>query len=173
MARAKHNWTEIRAAYMKSDAIDVAPFTRENYGIDTTGWNGANQVKWWREEKLAMLERAKAKALEETEAKMVEIYKPSMEELSEMHKGINLLFKASIKKAIKDSIDSKTWEELVNPNIYELEKLWKIIKTEKWEPTSNIKQETKVTWTLEVKDISKMTDEEVDEYVKNKLKSQP
>jgi len=37
MARAKHNWTEIRAAYMKSDAIDVAPFTRENYGIDTTG----------------------------------------------------------------------------------------------------------------------------------------
>jgi len=172
MARVKHNWTEIRAAYMKSDAIDVAPFVMQNYWIDVSGWNSHANTKWWRDEKLSMLDRAKAKAMEETEKKMVEAYKPTMEELWEMHKGINLLFKASIKKAIKDSIDPKTWEILVSPNIFELEKLWKIVKTEKGEPTSNIKQDTKITGVLEVKDISQMTDEEVNDYIKNKLKTQ-
>lgn len=136
--RAMYNWAKMQIEYFKSDIPTVAPFLKEKYGLDISK-NGAigRRVKGWQDQKTEL----KKEMVETSKKELVHLYTPTAEELAQMHQWLTTLFKATIKKELKDCIDPKTGEVIRTPNVVEMKRIWEIVKAEKLEPTAVQKNE--------------------------------
>lgn len=141
-ARVKYDWHKMQVEFFKSSFEAVTPFLREKYDIDISK-SGAVQrrVKGWQEQKIEL----KRESVETSKKELVHLYAPTAEELAQMHQGLTTLFKATIKKELKDCIDPKTGEVIRTPNVVEMKRIWEIVKAEKLEPTAVQKNENSMS----------------------------
>ena len=116
--------------------MDVFPFLRDNYQLKPEN-NGAiaKQVHGWADEKREI----KRQALEKAKLEMYRNYAPDPAVLWEMHKWVITLMQASIQNELKKCLsiwpDGKVNGIKKTADISTLERLWKMVKSEKQEPT--------------------------------------
>lgn len=138
--KAPKDWDMMKLEYFKAETMDVSPFVKEKFGIETKGNGGIQRrLKGWREEK----EEIKAQAMRIAKEKVVQLYVPSVEELAQMHQGAITLFKAQLNKELADCI--KDGKVIKMPDGVLIERVWRIVKAEKLEPTAVSKTENSIT----------------------------
>lgn len=144
--RVKYDWSKIKIEFFKSEFEAVAPFFRQNYDIDLVK-SGAVQrrVKGWQDEK----NEIKKKWVEDAKKIIAKNYVPTLEELSQMHQITINLVKVALQKEMTDciTVDLKTGKQTASrtPDVALIEKLWRIIKAEKLEPTAVNKNENTIS----------------------------
>jgi hypothetical protein len=82
-----------------------------------------------------MYEEIKNRVIAEAKARMVEVYRPSIEELGNMHKATINLYKAALKNIQSSCID-ENGNIVKAPDLKDLDAIWKVVKTEKGEATN-------------------------------------
>lgn len=164
----KYNWEEIKLAYFESPEPYATSFLREYLKKEALSWFMLKKITWWAEEKLKIKENAFNIAKKNIEKKLGKIYTPTEEELSVWYEAVMQVFKA---KAISNAQKIKKMPDgtiIIPPdiNIGENTELWKIFKTERWEPT-NIRDKDDFFLNSEDKD-----EEEVQFYLPNNWREQ-
>ena len=140
--RCKYDWAKMQIEFFKSEYVQVAPFLRDRYNLDSSGNGGVERrIKGWNEQKKDL----KRESVETAKKELVNLYAPTAEELAQMHQGLTTLFKATIKKELSDCIDPKTGEVKRTPNVVEIRRIWEIVKAEKLEPTAVQKNENSIS----------------------------
>ena len=143
MQQTKFDYHALKLEYFASE-IDEVKWFRLDKGLNYNT-RVATMTKWRWEEKQKrknwIIEKALAKKQNELANKM-EI---SFDDLLQAKKTIIDLLQAKLKQYAKD-LNNWDWEVYVN--MKDLEKIWKITKTELWEPTTIAKNEwkTEITW---------------------------
>lgn len=130
----KYDWEALRLEFLVSPIADISEWWRHKRGTIEAPQNGnfKKQTKWWLENKKQLREEVTKQAMEELKKEMVEAYKPSAKELSEVHQAIFTLIKAKIRLMQWGDIP---WAKITNVDVRDLKALWEMVKIEKWEPT--------------------------------------
>lgn len=144
----RYDWNELKLKFFVSRQESVRGFLEDEMGMKENG-NSRKMTLGWSEER----ENFRWQVFEQAKEKLSEdlidgIYKPSIEELGNMHKEIIDILKLSI-SYIKDScIWVVDWEKKVvkMPDTQELSRIWKMIRFEK-EQSKQVEFEEKV-WTV-------------------------
>jgi len=153
--KAKYNWDVIKQEYFESDFIDVAPFLKSMYGINTgDNWNALEKSKWWWVEKKKIQEDLKLEALKNFKSNMQKKWDEVFNKLEQAHvKWLEDLTSMildqwldwEIRKAFNIR-DKETWElieqkvvvdKIIKPYLWHFDiiNILKHVKLEKWEPT--------------------------------------
>jgi len=150
MSANKYDRETLKWQYFQSDIVNVKQW-RESIGNTYSAHITVN-TKWRTEDKKARKESLVDKVMEVAEQEFIETYKPDIKELWKYHKLIMWIVAkklVSMAKKEKDADDIFVWD---------VEKLRKMIKVEKNEPTAV----TKTTWDIKVIPISDEDKEKVD-----------
>ena len=99
----------------------------------------------WLKEKEAMQEKIKKMAIANYEKEQAKNWKPSLKELGTMHQMATTLYKAGLTKMYKDCINKETGDVIKMPEFFDLDRVWRVIKTEKGEPINVTKSENNHT----------------------------
>lgn len=151
---SKYDWNRLKLEFFQSKAIDVKSF----FEISWYWFNAyvTKHTKGWREEKKHFRDEAKKEALEQAKKEAVAIYKPSIEELNNIHQLLVLtMSKKAMSMALKwpKKIQKTDWswnpiiwkdgkpetydiDDSDDIDAWELKKIWEMTKIEKWEPTT-------------------------------------
>lgn len=153
--KAKYNWEAMKAEYMASDFIDVAPFLQSKYSLNTVqSWDAREKTKWWADEKKQIQAQIKIEAIKQFKSNIRGQWDAVMEKLEMAHvHGLenlaNMILdqgKVVQRKRITDVRDPET-QALIGSEIIDVDWLmpylnhWDVtsiikhIKLEKWEPT--------------------------------------
>ena len=127
MATPKYDWNTLKADYFKSDIIDVKGFFESIWYSHNT--HIVKNTKGWSVEKKKWKKELKQKVIEKAEEEFIETYKPDIKELWLYHQALM----AIIAKKLKSMANKDTEAEDIY--VADVERLWKMIKTEKNEPT--------------------------------------
>jgi hypothetical protein len=148
--RTKYNWSQLKVDYFKSKIMDV----KEYFETTLSLYNPyiTEMTTWRKDEKLEMLKGAKDEAMIQLKKEMAEVYKPSAKEMWNLHQLLIWIATRKILKWAKDTAPvDKDWNVLPENEdnldrlyLSDLERLRKIVKTEKNEPTTV----SQVDWTL-------------------------
>ncbi len=135
MVKAKYDWEWMKAEFLWWEWLEVTDYLRYKFGADEyqRDWNISVQTQWWASDKKQLIESSKAKAMIQAWKELEKRYKPSMKQLWEMHKMAILLSQAWLNFIAEECI--KDWKAVKMPDMYNVEKIWKITKIEKEEPT--------------------------------------
>lgn len=132
--KKKYNWDKLKLEYFASKIMDVKWFFE--YKESTYSGHTKEKTKWWSIDKQKFIQSCKNQAEDELKEELVELYKPSNEEISQIYKSIFYTMRA---KAVnfsqnikKDNSGNITFTEDIS--ISELMTLWKILRTEQWLP---------------------------------------
>lgn len=144
MAKAKYDWEWMKAEFLWWEWLEVTDYLRYKFGANEyqRDWNISVQTQWWASEKKQMIELAQKNALAKAQKELEKRYKPDMKQLWEMHKMTILLAQAWLQYLAKESIED--WKAVKMPDMYNVEKIWKMVKVEKEEPTE-INKEYQIT----------------------------
>ncbi len=131
--KPKYDRSVLKWMFFKSDIIDVKSFF-ENI------WHSYNRhitinTKWRQQEKKRRTAELQTKAIETAEEEYIKKYKPNTKQLEKFHELIMLTI---WKKILSLTSKDKDADDIYTKDI---ETLWKMVKTEKWEPTSISKDE--------------------------------
>lgn len=136
MPTKKYDWNALKTEFMTSSHITVAPFNREKFGDKCLNGSILQATMGWGAEKEKMMESVRAQVMAEAKAKMVKIYRPSIEELGSMHKATMELYKASLSMITAEVVKGKAKGKDILPNLTALHAIWNVVKVEKGEATS-------------------------------------
>ena len=128
MTAPKYDRNTLKAMFFQSEILDVKGFFESIWHRHNT--HIVKNTKGWTEEKKKFKEDLKNKALEQAEKEFIENYKPDAKELGKYHKIlIWVIAKKLVSLAKKDT-------EAEDIFVSDIERLWKMIKTEKGEATT-------------------------------------
>lgn len=135
MAIPKYDWADLKWRYFSSNEITVVWFLKKEIWIKKMNWWSWSKTRGWAEEKLQIRTEAMEIAKENAKQKYIDIYTPSQKEISEIYRSTMFAIAAkakSIEQKIKTMPD---WTIIIPPdvNMKDLEDIWKIAKTERWE----------------------------------------
>lgn len=132
--KQKYNWDKLKLEYFTSSIMEVKWFFEYQYSTYTG--HIKEQTKWWSVEKQDFIRNCKEQAESELKEELVELYKPSNEELSQMYKALFYTMRAKAISFYQNVETANNWKIKFNDNISisELISLWKIIRTEQWLP---------------------------------------
>lgn len=153
--KKKYDWHQARINYLASPIYEVSDFVKQELGLSMSG-NTTLKTTGWQREKDAMKAEAVERAKEQLIKEQVKLYKPSIEELNKMHKGVIQLMQLSLQylneQCIK--IDPKTWKPTLvrMPDTNDTTRLWKMIKAEKLEPESVTNTNLQATSEIELEE---------------------
>lgn len=150
MSANKYDWETLKWQYFQSEILDVKGWW-ENIGNIYSPYI-TEKTKGRTEDKKKWKESLVDKVMEVAEQEFIETYKPDIKELWKYHKLIMWIVAkklVSMAKKEKDADDIFVWD---------VEKLRKMIKVEKNEPTVV----SKTTWDIKVIPISDEDKEKVD-----------
>ena len=138
--KTKYDWNTLKALFYTSDIMEAKLFFESQW----YSYNAhiAKHTIWWREAKKARLRWLKDKVIEGAEKEFIKTYKPDIQELWKYHKiliGIIAKKLVSLAQKEKDADDIFVWD---------IEKLWKMVKTEKNEPTVVSENNNNNTWKI-------------------------
>lgn len=143
----RYDWNKLKKEFLSSKFQSVQEWRKARKGQEKgkLDWNFNKQTKGRAEEKAKLKAKALNEAKEEIKKEMKELYKPSLEELSGMHKTVIQLIYAKLEKMLEEG-----------GSMQDLAKIWEILKVEKWEPTKYEKSDQTLnhsfTW-IEIWDV--------------------
>lgn len=137
VTHTRYDWNSLKLKFFVSRNESIRGFLEEEMGMKENG-NTRKMTFGWSEER----ENFRQDVFEQAKISLKgqifeEIYKPSLQELGEMHQEIVWMLKMSltyIKQTCVSSVDGKG-VIMQMPDINALNRIWNIIKTEKWEQT--------------------------------------
>jgi len=153
----KYDWKALFTEYIlrqwnENDlaSLSVDEFLRTKWMISTSrvkeNWWITKKVSWRQDKKKAILDNAHNIAIKEIEKKLAKNYKPDIETLSKLHKK-SISFVAWVMNEMFIETEDKNWKKKIKVNpeyksiAKDLETIRKMIKIEKWEPTTITKNE--------------------------------
>ncbi len=153
--KKKYDWHQIKLNYLASPTYEISVFLKDELGLELS-WHSREKTKGWQRDKDAMKVEALERAKEQLIKEQVKLYKPSIEELNKMHKGVIQLMQLSLQYLNEQciQIDPKTWKpKLVRmPDTNDTTRLWKMIKAEKLEPESVTNTNLQATSEIELEE---------------------
>lgn len=141
MATPKYDWHSLKAEYFKSDIIDVKGFFESIWHSHNT--HIIKNTKGWNLEKKKWKKELKQKVIEEAEKEFIKTYKPDIEELGKYHKALMWIIAKKLNSMAKKETDA---EDIF---VSDVERLWKMVKTEKNEPTSISDNTNRQDWPID------------------------
>lgn len=144
----RYDWNKLKKEFLSSKFQTVQEWRKARKGQEKgkLDWNFNKQTKGRAEEKAKLKAKALNEAKEEIKKEMKELYKPSLEELAEMHQIVMQLIYAKLEKMLEE------WGSM-----QDLAKIWEILKIEKGEPTKYEKSDQTLnhsfTW-IEIGDVA-------------------
>ena len=155
----KYDYSALKLEFFQSDYDEVQAFFEHKWSKGTN-WNILKNTKGRSKEKKERKDKIIEKALERKQNELAKKLEIPMEQLLESKKVTIQLTRKKLKYYwdMKDS-------EIKNIDLSDLEKIYKITKTELWEPTSVSKNENTNKNTNE---LSQEDRELIDNYFKNK-----
>ena len=134
--RQRYDWNKLKKDFLSSKFQSVQEWrkAKDKQWKGKIDWNFNKQTKGWAEEKAKLKANALEEAKQEIKEEMKEFYKPSTQELAEMHKRVIQLISDKIEKMLEE------WGSMLD-----LAKIREILKVEKWEPTKYIQQDMKAS----------------------------
>lgn len=133
--RNTYNWDKLKLEYFTSPIMEVKEFFKSSYS--TYSGHTKSKTKWWSLEKQKLIQSCKNNAEKELRENLKEIYKPSVEELSQMYKAIFYIFKLKVLN-LSQNITKDENGKIILPkdlNIRELKIIREIVRTEMGLPT--------------------------------------
>lgn len=164
MWKQKYNFDKIKKEFLESSYDEVKPFMQAIYHTYTS--HIKNKTKGWSDEKKMLKKDVKNIVIEEIKEELKEYYKPSMEELWDMHKQLVQLSKAKINTMTRTMKEKLEWKRIKDDvSIKDIKTLWDMVKAEKNEPTSYMRTEsdTNITHNILDEEDRKMLDDLIDE----------
>lgn len=153
MSANKYDRETLKGQFFQAEELDVKTWWEWMWK-----WYSSvitRNTSWWKDEKKKRKEWLVDKVMEVAEQEFIETYKPDIKELWKYHK---LIMWIVAKKLVSMAKKEKDADEIY---VWDVEKLWKMIKVEKNEPTAV----TKTTWDIKVIPISEEDKEMVDKLL--------
>lgn len=153
--KTKYDWIAMKQEYFESDFIDVAPFLKNNYSINTgDNGNALEKSKWWWDEKKKIQEELQREAMKTFKSNMKKKWDDVFDKLEQAHvKWLDNLAEMILdqwevweKRKAYNIRDKETWElidqrietdQIIKPILWHFDiiNILKHVKLEKWEPT--------------------------------------
>lgn len=135
---AKIDYVLLKQSFFGSEHNDVRPFLAEIRG--KIGGNLNDNTKWRWEEKSQRKQKAADEANKAVQQQLIEKYKPKTEDLMQMKASIINICKVYMNNALEMKTKTVNWKKVqyavLKTNMNDLEKAYKMIKIELWEPTN-------------------------------------
>lgn len=131
----RYNWDKIKLEYYGSPIMDVKWFFKVYYR--TYSGHVRTMTRWWSVDKQVLIQSCKDQAEKELKEKMKEIFKPQVEELSQIYKAVFYVIKAKA-FSLRQSVTKDEKGNIIVPKdlkLSEVKILWEIIRTEMGLPT--------------------------------------
>lgn len=128
--KQKYNFDKIKLEYFSSSIMEVKKFFHYSYNTYTS--HIKLKTKWWSIEKQDMIRSVRIEAQKEMEEELKELYKPTIKELSQMHKAILTVIKWKLYH-LAQNITKDDFGNIALPDdldVREVEIIWRIIKSE-------------------------------------------
>jgi len=128
--KQKYNFDKIQLEYFSSPIKEVKEFFQCKYHTYTS--HIKLKTKWWHIEKQKMIRNVRIEAQKEMEQELRELYKPTIEELSQMHKAVLTVIKWKLYH-LAQNITKDDFGNIILPDdldVREVALIWKIIKSE-------------------------------------------
>ncbi len=128
--KQKYNFDKIKLEYFSSPIKEVKEFFQYSYNTYTS--HIKLKTKWWSVEKQNMIRNVRIELQKEMEHEMVELYKPTIKELSQMHKAVLTIVKWKLYH-LAWNITKDDFGNIILPDsldVREVAIIWKIIKSE-------------------------------------------
>jgi hypothetical protein len=147
-SRDKYDWSNIKIEFLTSEYSWVKEFFLSSYEFYTPYIK--KKTMWWTEEKKNLLKDIHASAIKSLIDEWKEVYKPSIELISNLHKSIFLILEARIKELMQGISEDENGRISFPSdfNIWEIATIWRIIRTEQWLPIKyNWRKDTTINYT--------------------------
>lgn len=128
--KQKYNFDKIKLEYFLSSIKEVKEFFQCKYNTYTS--HIKLKTKWWSIEKQKMITSVRIEAQKEMEQELKELYKPTIEEISQMHKAVLTAIKWKLYH-LAQNITKDDFGNIILPDNLDLREvalIWKIIKNE-------------------------------------------
>lgn len=128
--KQKYNWDKLKLEYFSIPTMEVKEFFQYTYSTYTC--HIKQKTNGWREEKQNLIRSIKIEAQKEMEQELKELYKPTIEEMSQMHKAVITVVKWKLFN-LAQNIKKDKFGNIILPdnlNMKEVEIMWKIVKQE-------------------------------------------
>ncbi|MDD2870451.1 MAG: hypothetical protein PHS49_00540 [Candidatus Gracilibacteria bacterium] len=149
--KQKYNWHKLKLEYFTSPKMEVKEFFESKYS--TYSGHIKSKTNGWRDDKNELIKKCKNQAENELRDNLKEIYKPSIEELSNIYKSLMFIIRAKVvnlsQNIIKDEKGNITLPS--DLNIRELKIIWEIIRTEMGLPVKF--KHSKIDFDISIKNI--------------------
>lgn len=154
----KYDYSALKMEFFQSDHDELKAFLSEKW-VNYTSWGIAKQTTGWTKEKQERKAQIVEKALKKKQEELAQKLQIPMEQLFESKKATILLTRKKLKYFAE--LDK---ESIGDIDIGDIEKIYKIIKTELWEPT-------KITTNTNINHNEELSDEDkelISNYIKQK-----
>lgn len=149
MASKKYDWERLKLEFMASESQDLRPWLESQIGkTQAKSGQATKKTAGWAKEKTEFLGKIQARAIRELERDQAQNWKPKMKELGLMHNTIITLYKAALNKMFEESVDKATGKVIKMPDLWDVDRIWKVVKTEKGEPITVTKSDNNHTGSL-------------------------
>lgn len=133
--KAKYNWHKLKLDYYESPIMEVKGFFESLSHTYTS--HTKLKTRWWGEDKKIFIKNYKNKAEDELTEKMVEIYQPSVEEISQVYRSVMTIIRAKTIEWNQKIRKDEKWNIIVPDDIKisDVIAVWELIRTERGLPT--------------------------------------
>ena len=142
MQQKKYDWTALKLEFFESDIDEVQEFLRVKFGERLAKSSMKNNCNWRRQEKQARKEKIVEKALAKKQNELAKKLEISVDELLQAKRTVIDLLQVKLKQSLQKMND---WWSIT---MRDLETIWRMTKTELWEPTvvSKNENDTQLHW---------------------------
>ena len=134
MKPTKYDWPALKLEFFESDHDELKAFFNEK-GVNYTSWNIARATRWRPKEKQERKEKIVEKALAKKQNELAKKLEIDVDDLLKAKKTVLELLKVKLNQYVQGINEGKPI------NTRDLETIWRMTKTELWEPTTIAKND--------------------------------